>query len=288
MSLSNPLTPTNNVGEIKLMDFRDYKFRCHYLGDLIGSYLSEEAKPALTDKQNETYLKLKSKDKLTDLQTTTLADFEAKIEAKNNPILEITQGSKSVLHKIWNFETLQIKEVLKSKAVRRGKNQEDESIDLVNQVFKTNLVKNTERFENDYFTGEPDLITQKSVIDIKTCESWETFWSKTSEKAHTDYFYQVWAYMLLTGKNQGFVAYTLPSYDQEFISYAQSSTIDLEEAEQTFFNLNFDRIPKNKRIKIFKLESRKIDTVKVYKYLDKCREYLDNLTTQFQNFQPLA
>jgi len=280
-------TPTQVVGEINLKDFSDYKFNCHYLGELIGSFIKDLQKPALTEKQEETYLKLKSKDKLTDLQNITLAEFEAKIKEKETPSFELIQGSKSVLHKVWNKEVLGIKEVLKSKAVRRGKSQENESIELVNNVFKLNLSKNTQRLENDYFTGEPDLITDKSIIDIKTCESWETFYSKTEKKANDDHFYQVWAYMLLTGKKQGFIAYTLPSYDESFIIYAQSSTIDIEEENQIFLNLNFDRIPQNKRIKVFKIQNQDIDLEVVYQYLDKCREYLNNLNIQFENQQPL-
>lgn len=280
-------TPTQPVGEINLKNFSDYKFHCHYLEGLIGSFLNDLQKPALTGKQEEAYKELLFKDKLTKVQAEKLAEFEAKIKEKETPSFELAQGTKSVLHKIWNFEVLGIKEVLKSKAVRRGKSQENESIDLVNEVFKINLSKNTQRFENDYFTGEPDLITDKSIIDIKTCESWETFYSKTEKKANEDYFYQVWAYMLLTGKKQGFIAYTLPSYDENFIVYAQSSTIDVEEENQIFLNLNFDRIPTNKRIKIFKIQNQDIDLEAVYQYLDQCREYLNNLNIQFENQQPL-
>jgi len=279
--------PAQQVGGIKMLDFRDFKFRCHYLGDLIGSFLTQEEKPALTELQEREYKDLVFKEKLTEKQTEKLANYEAKIKAKENSVMEITQGSKTVLHTIWNEECLKIKPVLKSKAVRRGKRQEDESIDLVNQVFNIKMSKNTQRFENDYFTGEPDLITEKSVIDIKTCESWETFYSKNEKKANNDYFYQVWAYMLLTGKEQGFIAYTLPSYDENSISYSQSSTMDVEEENQIFLNMNFDRISKDKRVKIYKIENREIDLDKVYKYLDKCRQYLNNLTTQFINFKPL-
>jgi hypothetical protein len=270
------------------MDFTDYKFRCHYLAELVGSWYNQELKPALTEKQTEDYKNLLFKEKRTAKQEQTLADYEAKLEAKKSNVIEISQSTKSVLHTIWNEEVVKTKPVLKSKAVRRGKNQEPESIDLVNKVFGIKMSKNEKRFENDFFTGEPDLITDKSIIDIKTCESWETFWSKTEKKANDDYFWQVWAYMLLTGKEQGFIAYTLPSYDDNYIQqYAQPYAVDIEEENQIYLNLNFDRIPKDKRVKIFKIENREIDTQKIYNYLIKCRDYLNNLTTQFVNFQPL-
>lgn len=281
-------TPLQSVGKVKLMEFSDYRFNCHYLGDLIGGWLSDEAKPALTEAQEKDFYILSKKDKLTEKQAEKLNSYFEKIkkfESKKNTI-ELTQATKSVLHTIWTKEVVGIKQILKSKAVRRGNSQEDESIDLVNQVFGGKLLKNQERFNSSYFTGEPDLITENSIIDIKTCESWETFWSKTEKKANDEYFYQVWAYMLLTNKSQGFIAYTLPSYNSEFIAYAQSSVYTLEDENQTFLNHNFDRIPMNKRVKIYKIEKREIDTNKVYKYLDKCREYLNNLTTQYNNFKP--
>jgi len=305
-------TPAKQVGEIKMIDFRDYKFRCHYLGNLIGSFLNKiksdedylekvklnKFEIDLTDKQTETAEKVQEKIKngkeLTKTDKTFLNDVFLKKQQDleivktrvSNFGYELEDSSKSVLHKIWNFECLSIKEVLKSKAVRRGKSQEDESIDLVNQVFDITMSKNTKRFENDFFTGEPDLITEKSIIDIKTCESWETFYSKTEKKANEDYFYQVWAYMILTGKKEGLVAYTLPSYDDAYITYDKSSNINIEEENQIFLNLNFDRIPKNKRVKIFKIENKEVDLFKVYQYLNKCRQYLDNLTTQLLNFKP--
>jgi len=286
-NFKNPTSIPQKIGEVGLKDFSDYKFRCHSLGDLIGGYLSERDKPALTDKQEETYREYLVKDKLTKLQAEKLAEFDAKIKAKENPIVELTQASKTVLHNIWNYEILKIRPVLKSKAVRRGKAQEDESMDLVNQVFKIELSKNTKRLENDYFTGEPDLLTQESVIDIKTCETWQTFQAKTSEVANTDHFYQVWAYLLLANKKRGYIAYTLPSYDESFILYKQEQAIDQEEADQEFYNMNFDRIPANKRIKVFKIQQRDIELPVVYEYLNKCREYLNNLNIHFANQQPL-
>ena len=301
------------IGELEIKDFSNYKFRCHYLGDLLGAFCNkyqadldyiENCKKNkygidLTEKQTETAEKVKEKTAtqkaLTKTDETFLNDvflkkakeLELVKEKVSNFDYDLEAGTKSVLHTIWNFETLHIKPVLKSKAVRRGKAQEDESIDLVNQVFNIQLSKNTQRFENDYFTGEPDLITDKSVIDIKTCESWETFYSKTEKKANEDYFYQVWAYMLLTDKTQGYIAYTLPSYNEDFIQYKQDTALDQEEAEQEFYNMNFDRIPPNKRIKIFKIQRADIDLNIVHQYLNKCREYLNNLNIQFNNQQPL-
>ena len=78
---------------ITLIDFRDYKFRCHYLGDLVGSFLNkvesdqeylEKAKlnkfgVDLTENQTKTaekvYQKIKDGKELTKTDQTFLNEF---------------------------------------------------------------------------------------------------------------------------------------------------------------------------------------------------------------------
>jgi hypothetical protein len=54
-------------------------------------------------------------------------------------------------------------------------NQELESINLLNSVRFENYEKNDQRIENDFITGECDIITNESIIDIKTSWSLDTF-----------------------------------------------------------------------------------------------------------------
>jgi len=282
-------TPVNIGGEVKQIDWNNFKFRCHYLKDLIGGYHKKQDKPPLTQNQFEEVKKLEAKDKLTDKQKEKLENYKIKVEewARKQNTVELEPSTITVLNKIWAEEVLSIRDVLLSKAVKRGVKQEDESIDLVNSVFDSKLKKNTHRLENNYLSGEPDLVTEKSIIDIKTCESWHTFYYKSIQTATDDYFWQLWAYCQLSGKEQAFIAYTLPSYDDETIAYQQSKTMDVDEENQIYLNMNFDRIPKNKRIKIAKVDVSGVDSLKVEKYLDKCREYLESRTVAFNNFNPI-
>jgi len=271
---------------IELVTFDNYLFRASTVDNLIGTFVNDYKAPALTEAQTKEFDKLAEKDKLTDLQKEKLQDFLYKIKAKENPVIELTQGTISKLHTIWNEENLKIYQIIKSKAVRRGILQEQESIDLVNSVFGIKMTKNTERLNNDYFTGEPDLITDLSVIDIKTCESWETFSKQTLESNTQAYYWQLWVYSQLANKDAIFIARTLPSYDLDMITYEQSKAITPEEINQTYFNFNFDRIPENKRVRVFKIQLNDEPTEVIYKYLDKCRNYLNHLNTWYLNMNP--
>jgi hypothetical protein len=286
MPINYSHTPTTTVGDIQLVDFSDFRFRASGFDKLISAFVNDFKAPALTEAQTKDFEKLANKDNLTEKQEQTLQGFVKKIEDKENPVLELTQGTISELHTIWNKESLGIYPILKSKAVRRGILQEQESIDLVNSVFGIEMAKNTERLNNDYLTGEPDLITDLSVIDIKTCESWETFSKQTLNSNTSDYYWQLWVYSQLTKKNAIYIARTLPSYDNELITYEQTKAMTENEIDQIYFNFNFDRIPENKRVRVFKIQLNDEPVEIIYQYLDKCRDYLNNLNTWYLNMVP--
>lgn len=86
------------------------------------------------------------------------------------------------------------------------------SIPLFNRVTGRNLVKNTQRFENDYLTGEPDLIGDDDVVDIKTAWSIATFpicWEDVNPGQRQLYEWQLRAYLQLTNKARASIAYAL-------------------------------------------------------------------------------
>jgi len=77
--------------------------------------------------------------------------------------------------KTWYLEQLyNRRKEFTSKQTTRGNLSEQEGIDLVaNELGYFVLDKNTAFFEDDYFTGTPDVITSDTVIDIKS--SWDCF-----------------------------------------------------------------------------------------------------------------
>ena len=100
---------------------------------------------------------------------------------------------------------------IKSKYIDKGLEFEDVAIDkAIEWLDLPFALKNTERFNDDYFTGEPDIIIKdERVIDIKN--SWVCFTFPLFDKdiPTKDYFYQVQVYMHLTGLKKASVVYVL-------------------------------------------------------------------------------
>lgn len=108
-----------------------------------------------------------------------------------------------------------VRKEISSKYLTKGLEQEDLAIDKAIEWLDLDFVlKNTERFTDEYFTGEPDIIIRKNgkpigIIDIKN--SWDCFTFPLFEKElpTIDYFYQVQIYMHLTGAKKASVVYVL-------------------------------------------------------------------------------
>lgn len=101
------------------------------------------------------------------------------------------------------------KEVV-TKEISKGLIKEDEAIDKVIEWLDLSFaIKNETRYFDEYFEGEPDLIVDDTVIDIKN--SWDcwTFPLFDKEIPTKAYEYQVQVYMHLTGLKKAKVVYVL-------------------------------------------------------------------------------
>jgi hypothetical protein len=106
---------------------------------------------------------------------------------------------------------------VETKQMRKGTEYEMESIALVNSVwFGSNFVKNNLRETQGYLTGHPDIITDDSIIDIKTSWSLETF-PALPEDADS-YEWQVRGYMHLFNKPTAFVIFCMIDTDDDLLS----------------------------------------------------------------------
>lgn len=151
---------------------------------------------------------------------------------------------------------------IKSKYITKGLTKEDEAIDKAIEWLDLDFVlKNEKYFEDDYFCGTPDLITDDEVIDIKN--SWDcfTFPLFDNEIKNKDYFTQLQVYMHLTGKRKARLVYVLLNTPEEM------------QWEQ---QLKYDDKPKELRIKAFEVEydAEFIETLK--SKVIESREYINN------------
>ena len=155
---------------------------------------------------------------------------------------------------------------IKSKYITKGLTKEDEAIDKAIEWLDLDFVlKNEKYFEDDYFCGTPDLITDDEVIDIKN--SWDcwTFPLFDNEIKNKDYFTPLQVYMHLTGKKRARLVYVLLNTPEEMHWEQQ---------------LKYDDKPKKLRIKAFSvdydplvIESLKEKVIESRKYINENLNY---------------
>jgi hypothetical protein len=212
---------------------------------------------------------------------------------------ELSVTARKRVQELYLRNKFGIKKEIKNKYLTKGIEQEAESIALFAKVSGMfGVVKNEERFENEFFVGTPDIITDEAIIDIKTSWDGNTYCWFDTELSNKEYEFQVLAYMYLTGRRKGYVAYCLTDasdtqiYDEMRRKKYELGLIDPTEEQlaalenELRLQMTYDRIPDRLRVKIFevkydeaKLEAI-IDRVKVcaaeYERLDNLIEYVIN------------
>jgi hypothetical protein len=125
----------------------------------------------------------------------------------------LSQTAKSYIIQKAKEDFFEYRSELNNKYLTKGLAQEQDSIDLLNLVRLEDYKKNEERVENEWLTGCCDIITDTSIIDIKTSWSLDTFPATTYElKDLSEYEWQGRAYMWL---------YDMPSFE---LCYVMVST----------------------------------------------------------------
>ena len=122
----------------------------------------------------------------------------------------LSETTKTYLKEWATEQVFGVRKNISSKQIEKGIVLEDEAIDLTVQVLDIPFIlKNLYHFEDDYFTGTPDIILDNEIIDIKV--SWDafTFPYFENEVPTKDYFYQLQVYMHLTGKRSARLVYVL-------------------------------------------------------------------------------
>lgn len=154
------------------------------------------------------------------------------------------------------------KKYFTSKYTDKGLRYEDEAIDKCIEWLDLPMVlKNQERFDDEYFTGEPDMILPDSIIDIKNSWDWSTFPLFEDVIPNPEYIAQVQVYMHLTGKSKASVVYML-----------------LTTPETKFEpEMSYDHVSKDYRIKKFDFEYDPEMIAKLQNRVIQCREYINNL-----------
>lgn len=176
---------------------------------------------------------------------------------------QISKTTQSYLDEIFKVEYFGKYIEIKSKYLEKGKIMEDEAIRMIGRLDDEIYWKNTTRFNNEFITGEPDVIAD-DIKDIKCSWSYATFPLLDTEIKNKDYWWQLQGYMWLTGKTEAELCYCLLDTPEELFKLPEDE-------------LKYTTIPEYKRVKRFtiKYDEKAIEELK--KKIVLCREYLDTL-----------
>jgi|688.fasta_scaffold630090_2 hypothetical protein len=194
-----------------------------------------------------------------------MTDSRSKSEA-------LSETTKSYLLELWIEQNYGRKKVIDSKYMNKGIAVEEQSITLYSLHTGEFYKKNNYRHQNDYITGEPDIITDECIIDIKS--SWDIFTfmaSKHSKAINKDYYWQLQAYMDLFGKKSAKLVYVLSNTPDEIIEReTRFRTCDPKE-------FNFDDIPTAQRICEISVDYNEDDIKRMYNRINEANEYYQSL-----------
>jgi len=114
------------------------------------------------------------------------------------------------------------------------------------------------------------------------------FWSRYTDKGNEvedEGYYQLQGYMWLTGKDEALLCYCLVNTPFQIVEdevrreHWKQGLIDESLDVRDFVQKkhNFDHIPKEKRVKVFKIAKDEEIIEKIKQRVEECREYYNNL-----------
>ena len=209
----------------------------------------------------------------------------------------VSETTKTYLQEIWIQENYGRKKIITSKYMTKGVESEDDSIQLLSSYLAQKLDKNEMRFKNEYILGTPDVITETSVIDVKT--SWDLFTFLKSELTK-NYYAQIQCYLDLTNRTHGTLAYCLVDTPVEMVndevnklnylfkeidSYTNTEFIKME--KQIRKNMAFSDIPLQDRVMLFEFEKNEEFLSRLYSKIEQCRVWLNEYNPKEKELEQL-
>lgn len=212
--------------------------------------------------------------------------------------LPLSEGTKTFLTSLyagikygkWN----PVKDI-GNKYTAKGKAAEEASIDLISRLDKALYQKNELMLENDWLRGTPDIIVgidpynAEKVIDAKSPWDAETFFSNLNSDLDPQYEYQMQGYMALTNAPVAEVHFCLTNIPDDMLNSEKMRLFNrsgfmfdtdpayLKQEAQLVRNLTFDDIPFEERRIKFIVERNEDDIQRIYRQVEKCRPYLQEI-----------
>jgi len=177
--------------------------------------------------------------------------------------IELSETAKTHVQDWLKEHIYGVKKEISSKYLNKGLALEDKAIDKAIEWLDIPFaIKNEQFFEDDFFTGTPDLIVNETVYDIKC--SWDcfTFPLFDDEIPNSDYFYQLQVYMHLTGCKKAVLTYVLLNTPEE-LTYEEKH--------------DYDNVDVKYRIKTYSFNYDESVIEELKKRVENARNYINNL-----------
>lgn len=185
----------------------------------------------------------------------------------------LSQTAKSYIIQQAKEDFFEYRSELNSKYITKGLAQEQDSINLLNLVRLEDYKKNEDRVENEWLTGCCDIITDTSIIDIKTSWSLDTFPATTYElKDISDYEWQGRAYMWLYDRPRFELCYVMVTTAPEIMGEYENGALHY-----------VDHIAPEKRITSITFERDKEIEIQMAERLILATEFYNEVLTQLKN-----
>jgi len=206
--------------------------------------------------------------------------------APRNKTELLSQTAKSYIQELVLEHKYGIKKEFSSRYTDKGLQCEDEAISLVNDVLGLGFIfKNEEHFQNDWITGTPDVNTNDILLEIKCSYEASTFPFFETEIPTPAYFFQLQGYLWLTGKTEALLCYCLVNTPIEIVEdevrreHWKHKVIDEDLEIRDFVQKkhNFDQIPDNRKVKVFKVERDETIIWAIQEKIEEARIYYNLL-----------
>ena len=279
---------------------KEFKIRC----SAIGSIMTEPQTKSPLAKYAEKIEQIKTaKEKYNatgNKETKTAIALQAKIKDYEAELPELERRkndihlSKTCLATVdqWIKEQPEFygrQKEFASKYTDKGLECEDDAIQFVGGQYGWGAAKkNTEQFEDDHFTGMPDIILPKSVEDIKCpwwCFSFPLF---DSELPNTDYEWQGHGYKALTKKDEFGLHYCLMDAPERFIDMQarkEATRLGMDEVEYELFEevkakMTYSHLPAKLRLKSYRFGRNAVAELAARERVETIRKYIKTLNLE--------
>lgn len=267
-----------------------FKIRCSAIGRIMAGQIG------LTEKQLSELSKLiqrqqdaeEGKDK--PLTANMLRNLEELRYKHNNP--ELPQGAKTYCLE-WIKQQPEFYNRTKqysNKYTEKGLIVEDNALDLASEVLGYGLlVKNEQRYNNDFIEGTPDNLQPDHVIDVKSSWDFSTFPLFEEVSPNKDYDWQLEGYMDITGKDKAKLIYCLIDtpiniIEREARHYSYSNgygdlTQDLY--DEFLQRMTYKDVPDSLKVKVFEQRRDEEKAKQIHQRVKMCRKFIEETVTKF-------